>query len=496
MSQNVGSEIKLLSRHTSIYGLSNILNRIVSFVLLPVYTRYLSPADYGVMDLLYFSMAFVGIVLDLGITSAMSRFYYDSEDQAERNKVVTSTFYGFGVGSSVVILLLLLASEPMARWILKEDGYTDLMILAMAGLGTEMYIKVAYTYMRVRQRSFTLMVTALTRLVSQLTLNIIFIIPLGMGVKGILLSTLIVNVALCLFLIPYILRETGLAYSWPRFKEMISFGLPLIPSNFLAYIVKVSDRYFVNAFSGLTATGIYTLGYRFGILVNEFVASPFGQTWIPRRFEMYKKGDSERIFARIFTYFSALIFFAGLGIAVVTKDVIQIMSDAAYWEAFRVVPLITLSYIFASFQMHFNIGIMIEKKTKYILYTNVIGATINLGLNYLLIKEWGMMGAAWSTLICYIIKDTLTYWFSNRLIPMRMEWGRFLKLAALAGLMYWPLTQIESGNPILNVLLKSLACLTYPVLLFIIGFFEPGEIRKGWDLARPYLGKVIPAFRR
>ncbi len=496
MSQNVGSEIKLLSRHTSIYGLSNILNRIVSFVLLPVYTRYLSPADYGVMDLLYFSMAFVGIVLDMGITSAMSRFYYDSEDQAERNKVVTSTFYGFGVGSTVVILLLLVASEPMTRWILKEEGYTELMILAMAGLGTDMYIKVAYTYMRVRQRSLTLMTTALIRLVSQLTLNIIFIIPLGMGVRGILLSTLLVNIALCLFLIPYILRQTGLASSWPRFKEMVVFGLPLIPSNFLAYIVNVSDRYFVNAFSGLTATGLYTLGYRFGILVNEFVASPFGQTWIPRRYEMYKKGDSERVFAKIFTYFSALIFFVGLGISVVTKDVIQVMSDEAYWSAYGVVPIITLSYIFASFQMHFNIGIMIEKKTKYILYINMVTAALNLALNYFMIKEWGMWGAAWATLISFVGKVILVYWISNRLVRLMVEWGRVFKLTALAGLMYWPLTLIETGNPILNVLLKSLACLGYPFLLYAVGFFEPGEIRKGWDLARPYLGKVIPAFRR
>jgi O-antigen/teichoic acid export membrane protein len=305
-----------------------------------------------------------------------------------------------------------------------------------------------------------------------------------------------VNIALCLFLIPYILRQTGLASSWPRFKEMVVFGLPLIPSNFLAYIVNVSDRYFVNAFSGLTATGLYTLGYRFGILVNEFVASPFGQTWIPRRYEMYKKGDSERVFAKIFTYFSALIFFVGLGIAVVTKDVIQVMSDEAYWSAYGVVPIITLSYIFASFQMHFNIGIMIEKKTKYILYINMVTAALNLGLNYFMIKEWGMWGAAWATLISFVGKVVLVYWISNRLVRLVVEWGRVFKLTALAGLMYWPLTQIESGNPILNVLLKSLACLGYPFLLYAVGFFEPGEIRKGWDLARPFLGKVIPAFRR
>jgi O-antigen/teichoic acid export membrane protein len=125
MSQSVGSELKLLSRHSSIYGLSNVLNRIVSFILLPLYTHYLSPADYGVMDLLYFTTAFVGIVLDMGINSAVSRFYFDSDDQTRRNRVVTSAFYGFGIGSTIIILLLISGSKFMTELIFDDDLYSD-----------------------------------------------------------------------------------------------------------------------------------------------------------------------------------------------------------------------------------------------------------------------------------------------------------------------------------------------------------------------------------
>lgn len=493
--QGVGSEIKLLSRHTSVYGLSNVLNRIVSFVLLPLYTRYLSPADYGVMDLLYFTTAFIGIVLEVGINTALSRFYFDSDDPKEQNKVVTTAYYGFGFGSTAIILVLIGFSKLITGMIFDGTEYTDLMVLALAGLGLDMYIKVSFTYLRVRMRSFTLMMVSVSRLIMQLSMNIFFIVSLDMGVKGILLSTVLSNIVLVLFLLPYVLRETGLRFSKEKFKEMFFFGLPLIPSNFMAYIVNVSDRYFVNAFSGLTLTGLYTLGYRFGILVNEFFASPFGQVWIPRRYEMYKRGDSERVFGKIFTYFSTLLFFGGLGISIATKDLIKIMADESFWDAHFVVPIITLSYVISSFQMHFNIGIMIHKKTKYILYINIVTAIMNLALNYVLIKNYDMFGAAYATLISFTAKVILVYIVSNRLVKISIEWGRFIKAGLLAVIMFFPINMIETGYLAVNFVVKIIACFGYPLILYLIGFFEPGELRKGWELVRPFLAKFIPMFR-
>jgi O-antigen/teichoic acid export membrane protein len=496
MAKTVASELKVISKHSSIYGLSNVLNRIVSFILLPVYTHYLTPADYGLMDLLYFTTAFIGMVLEMGINSAVSRFYFESEDQKKRNIVVSSAFYGFGVGSTAIVLFFIAGSGYLTELIFEGREYTNLMIIALVGLALDIYIQAGYTYIRVRQRSLVLMTVSVVRLGMQLGLNILFIVGYGMGVLGILLGTLISNAVLVAFLVPYVLRETGLGFSWPKLKEMIKFGLPLIPSNVMSYIVNVSDRYFVNAFSNLSRTGIYTLGYRFGILVNEFVGSPFGQIWIPRRFEYFQKEDSERIFARIFTYFSLASFFVGLGISVLTKDVLKIISDEAYWDAHMVVPIIILSYIISNFQMHFNIGILARKKTKYILYINIVTAAANLVLNYFLIKEYNIWGAAYATLISFVLKTLLFYIIGNRLVKIVIEWTRIFKVVTLAILLYWLISMIETGEPIINFVLKGLACLTYPFLLYPVGFYEREELRNGWALIYPYLSRVMPWMRK
>jgi O-antigen/teichoic acid export membrane protein len=496
MTKGIGSEIKLLSKHSGIYSLSNILNRFLAFLLLPLYLNYLTPADYAVKELLVYTMAFVGIVLEMGITAAVGRFYFDSEDQKERNLAVTSALYGFGVGSSLLILLLIFGSRFLTELVFKSPEHTDLMMYALAGLGLDMYINVAFTYMRVRHRSLTLMIVSLVRLLMQICMNVLFIVTFSMGVKGILLSTLIANSVLVLYLMPYILRETGFGFSWPKLKEMIRFGLPLIPSSFMSYIVNVSDRFFVNHMHGLVITGLYTLGYRFGVLINDLVSGPFAQIWTPRRFEMHQKDDSEKVFAQIFTYFCFAMFVVGLGISVCIQDLIQFVAEESYWEAWVVVPPLTLAYIISSFQMHFSVGILMKKKTKYLMYVNVSTALLNLILNYFLILEWGMWGAVYATIASFVVKQWVIYWVSNRLIPIEVEWGRVLKVSFVAIAMYWPITQVDIGHSILNMLAKGTLSLTLPLVLYPMGFYRPGEIRKGLEAGRAVLGKFIPSLRQ
>jgi len=518
MAGGVAAELKVVSKHSTVYGIANLLNRAISFLLLPLYTRYLTPADYGTLDLLYFTTAFIGMIVDMGIGAAMSRYYFDSEDQKERNLAVSSAFYGFGVGSGFLILFFISISGFLSDlvfratsqmnfviWMLSRlsdatpvalsHNYSGLMILSLAGLALDIFVNVSYNYLRIRQRSIRLTVVAMSRLIMQIGFNVLFLVGFGWGVAGILVSAVIVNGVLVAYLVPSTLKEVGVTFSWPKLKGMITYGLPLIPSNILAYIVNVSDRFFVNAYVGLAQTGLYTLGYRFGILVNEFVSSPFAQIWVPRRFEMFQKPDAERVFARIFTYFAAALFFVGLVISVATKDVIRIMSEEAYWDAYLVVPIIVLAYIVSSFQMHFNVGIMFKKKTKYLMYINFVTGGINILLNFIMISRWGMWGAAWATLICFVIKVALIYVVGNRLVKIAIEWVRVLKLVAIAAVMYVAITPIETGSAVLNLTVKSILCLVYPFALYAVKFFEPGELTKGWEFARPYLGKVIPRFR-
>jgi O-antigen/teichoic acid export membrane protein len=173
-----------------------------------------------------------------------------------------------------------------------------------------------------------------------------------------------------------------------------------------------------------------------------------------------------------------------------------LVTEKSYWGAYVVVPILVLSYIVDSFRLHFNIGILIKKKTKLFLLINLATAALNLALNYFLIKEFHMWGAAWATLLAFIFRSSVTYYLSNRMVKIELETWRLMKAFAVAGLMYWPISMIETGQPLLNLAVKSVVCLAYPVVLLSIGLFEPKEIAKAKEYSRALYQKLLKKFRR
>ena len=191
MVQSVGSEAKVIARHSAVYGLANILDRVVGFLMIPVYTRFLTPADYGVLELIYMTINFIGMIVGLGIETAVSRFYFDYDNQKSRNKVISTAILGYGSMILVILFLLLPFSEQMAKNILDSSDYAMFFVVAMIALALDMIIHIAYVYLRVRQKSVLLMVFSILRTVTALGLNIYFVVFAKKGVYGILLSTLI-----------------------------------------------------------------------------------------------------------------------------------------------------------------------------------------------------------------------------------------------------------------------------------------------------------------
>jgi len=478
MVKSVGSEVKLIARHSSIYGLANVLDRIVSFIMIPVYTRFLTPADYGILELIYMTTSVISLVVGLGIEEAVSRFYFDYKDEKERNKVVSTAFLGYGGMSVAITLLLLPFSGFMAKHILNSADLASYFIVALLTLCGDMIIPVAFTYFRIKQKSVAVMVFQVSKTLTAIGLNIYFVVFAGMGVYGILLASLISSVIFAVVMIAYVIRQTGISSDFKLLWHMIRFGAPLIPSNISGYIVHMSDRYFIKAYADLTLTGLYSLGYKFGALINQFVTSPFIQIWIPRRFEFFDRENSERIYARIFTYFSALSLFIGLLISVLSKDIVRIATAEPYWSAYKVVPIIVLSYIFFSFHYHFNIGILMKKATKYIAYINIANAVLNLILNFILIKRYNIWGAAYATLICFIFKAALTYYISNKFHKVHMEWRRVITLFVTAFIIYFLVIRIEIGSIWVDMAVKTLAACGYIAALFAIRFFTHDEIQK------------------
>ncbi len=480
-------EAKTVGKHAAIYGLGGVLGRIVGFLMIPVYTRALRDVGYGVMSLLSVTTNLLSTVISVGIAQAMFRFYYEYEEERERHEVISTAIMSFTAIALSVLAVLSLFTQQFSELILKSSDYSLCFLVSFATIWFSTLAQMGSDYLRIRERSTTYLVISLSRLTMSLSLNIYFVVFLKLGVMGVLLSTLITAGVFSAVLIVPLLIRTGLHFSMEKFKKMVRFGAPLILSNIARTVINTSDRFFLNAFGGLAATGVYDLGYRFGTLVHTFVTVPFNQIWFPRRLATYKQADAERIFARVFTYFVLLSAFVGLGISIVIKDVIRIVATEEFWHAYRIVPVVILCYIVFGFYSHFSVGIFIAKKTKYIAFVDVTNAILNLILNYYLIQRYLAWGAVAATFICFSFRSGMTYLFSSAVHPIEFEKRRVVHLVVCAALVYYLSTLVDLNNPWLNVPCKSLVATVYPLMLLATGFLDRDELehlRRMWGWVR------------
>jgi O-antigen/teichoic acid export membrane protein len=284
--------------------------------------------------------------------------------------------------------------------------------------------------------------------------------------------TAVITVGILVIPITFIV---GLRFSVPKFKEMVRFGLPLIPSEMGSFIVNLSDRFFIKSYCSIADTGIYSLGYRFGIMPSIFVTGPFNQIWMPRRLELYNQPGSKVLFGRVLTYYLVIITFVGLGVAILTKDVLKIIANPKFWSAYKIVPIIVLSNIIFAIYYHFNVGIEIQKKTEYLGFINFTSGLFVLLLNYLLIPTYGVYGAAYATLCAMIYKVALTYYFSSKFYKIQLETGRIIKVIGAAALIYPICASLEFNSIYMNLFVKTLLIMLFPVFLWVLQFYSREE---------------------
>ncbi len=484
-------QFKRVFKHSAIYGGGALLGNIASFFLIPVYTRYLGVDEYGVLATARIVASILTIIFGLGIGSALFRFYFDYDDLEDRKAVVSTAFILLVIVSSLLTSLLIITSSLLSPLIFASDKYplfakSDyslfLKLVALA-VAFETVLKVPLAVLRAREESKRYTFLSVLKLILSLLLIIYLVAYLRKGVSGVLWGELIAPALLCLFIIPFLFKDIKLTLSLEDLKGMLKFGLPLIPAALASWILTLSDRFFLQRMTDLSEVGLYSLGYQFGRLMAILVSGPFSLTWPTIMFSIAKRDDAPQIYSRLMTYFVLLAGFICLGISLLAKEIIRIMAlNPSYWSAYRVVGLIAISYLLYGTVSILSVGVNLKRKTIYYPLIMIIAAISNLILNFILIPEYGMIGAAVATVLSYFIMALMMFLISGRFYYVSYELIRITKIIAVGLAIYiiglYPL----SSSLALSVIYKILLLMLYPLLLYITGFFTAEEKRRGKEL--------------
>lgn len=401
--------------------------------------------------------------------------------------VVTTSLWLILAFSFPVGLLALVLSKPLASLLTGSPAYTTWVVLGIAGVAFKVLLRLPLAVLRAREQSRRYAGFSLAQTVAGLGLAVLFVVGLRLGGRGVLLSQLVAELLLCAYLIPTTLRGLTLRFSRKDAHDLLGYGLALIPATLLSFLIHLSDRYFLKHFASLSAVGIYALGYRFGEILY-FVILAFELAYPQFLFGHLKSPEARPLYARVCTYYLALMGLMWLCVSLPAEEIVSIMAHPAYHDAYRVIPWIAGAFLFQGVGVVWNVGMQVHRIARYRLLISGATATLTLGVNFLLIPRYGMMGAAAAVLAAFVFQFIVQVLVGHRLYPIPYEWGRIIRLTAVGVAIYATGSLIGWGSIPAALVGKGVLLLSAPLLLYAIGFFEPGEVER--------LRRLIGGFRR
>ena len=394
--------------------------------MLPIYTRMLTPADYGTIELFSMIIDFAGIIFGLRIGEALFRFYVTAESVAEKDQVISSALILTILLNCIGFFILYAASGVLCTLIFGSLEHQNLLILFSMSLLYAPIVEIPMTYIRAQQRPWLFVSFSSLKLTLQLSLNIYLVVVLKLGVYGIVLSTVIAGAVMSLLLGGYCFHKTGMQFSFSRAKELITFSYPMILASLISFYVTFGDRYFLKLYGTLADVGIYALGYKFGFLLSFIGSGPFFAIWDSERYHIFNKPNAKCTFQNVFVLFIVFISLIAAGISIFSRNILMIMANSEFWGAARIVPVVVLAYLIQSLTAYCNLGIMIHKKTIILTKSVILSAVVITVFYFVFIPSFGALGAAWATVLAFAVRFLYVYQKAKNLYDMELPWKKIL----------------------------------------------------------------------
>lgn len=463
--QSLSGEIGTAVKHSFIYGLGGVLVKMTGFLLLPFYTHYLSPGDYGVLEVLDLTMSLLGMFLNMGITAALLRFYGAAQTEAERRKVV-GTIFVLAVVTGLVVLFAGLAAVPtVSRLVLGPRVPSIYLLLALCYFVIGYIGNIPYAYLRAKESSGRVVMIDTLGTAGILILSIVFLGGLKMAIVGMLVSPLIVGAIKLTVLIGWMRPNMTLGVDSSLLWRMLRFGAPLVFANLTMFTLNFSDRFFLQRLLSLDAVGVYAVGYKFGFLLNFVLIQPFTMMWQARMYVVHRRPDHREVFGQVFVLYSFLLIFAALGMALFGREVVRLMVDPRYAEGAQVVGVVALGYVFLGIGYYLQLAMYLGNRTGLIGGVSSVAAVVNICANYVLISRFGILGAGLATLTGFLAIAIGSYYCSERIIALQLPVGRVIRGLAAAIAIYLVAQRISPERMVVAISFKCILLAGFAALL-------------------------------
>ena len=418
-------KIKKLSKDTLVYGVSTMVRRFLNFILVPFYTNFIPPSEYGIIANIFAYIAILNVLFSIGMESGYFKFASTLE-VGNKKQNFSLPFFSVFINSLVLSSIIFLLPEAFEPVFGVGPGYLVLIQYTAFILFFDAIALVPFAFLRLNNKAKVFAAFKIINVVINVAMNFILIMGFGMGIEAILISNVAASGATLILLLPTILKNIEFTFNRELFSELFRFSLPYIPAGISANIMQVINRPILLYLTDEKTVGIFTANYKLGIIMMLFV-TVFDFAWRPFFLNHAKEPNAKKIFAKVMTLFIAVGCFVTLTTSVFLPEIVQIFGES-YRSGYYIVPLILFAYIFNGIYVNLMPGIYFEKKTKYLPLITGGAALINVLANIALIPLMGMMGSAIATLLSYISMAAGLFFVAQKFYPIKYEYGKIFML--------------------------------------------------------------------
>jgi O-antigen/teichoic acid export membrane protein len=466
----LGRQITRLAKHSAIYGLGGLVSRVLAVLLLPLYTHYLSPADYGRIETLVAASTVLVIVLRMGISAAFFRFYFDTPDPERRVVVVRTSFWFTMTMATAGLVVGLVLAGPIAD-MLRLGDHPNLVRAAAVGLWAQMNYEQLTSLFRAEERSVQFVLASLANILITVGATVVLVVGLHKGPVGVLVGNFTGTLCVYLVLLAYRRYQLGLVFDRDLLGEMNRFGMPLVPSALALWAINFIDRVFIAVYKGQGEVGVYSVAVRVSSAI-VFLLIAFRTAWPAFAYSIEDDREAKRTYSFVLTYLVYVTSWAALALGALAPWLVRLLArNPGFHRASEAVALLAFGGAAYAAYTVLAIGSGRARRTQLNWVISGAAAAVNIALNFALIPPYGMVGAAISTVAAYVALFLGMVAYAQHVYPVAYQWRRVATAAGAAV----ALTVLAAALDVpLGVAIALV--LAYPLTLLPLRFYLPAEL--------------------
>jgi O-antigen/teichoic acid export membrane protein len=467
-----------------------------SFILIPIYIKFMEPAEYGVYGIVSTTMTMLGVVMMLGFHSAVGRLFFVYRETGEEKNYLSSLWIFQTVFALGLSLLLGLWGKPLWRWLLPKIPETPYFGLVVAGAICTFSAGIYPIWLRVQEKPRSFVALQIFNTLSLFVFMMILLVGLKGGAQGAVTALLMTNVIMMLLTLFLLGRQIKWVFHLKYIKDSLVFGTWMMLGTLGYFVLTRFQLVILQYYESLAMVGIFNLGLQLGSVLS-IIAISFGKAWQPLVYSAVNKMDAAKVIAKTSKYFIAGMSWLTLAICLFSQEIFQVLGRPAYAEAGPILQLVVLAmfmYVFSSFPAT---ALLYERRADLAQVTTLGAALLNLVLSIILVQNWGIRGAAWAMLLSFGVLAVGSHVLAQRMMKIDYPWVDLAKIVGLGCMavmiQVWIITPLTPFP--YSTVLRLMLLLAYLVGLHFWRVFSSFEVRAAWLLIADYWARFCSLVR-